>query len=60
MNKSEDSQPEEGLNVFWFLIHNGIPVKRNSLGKAEQVKVKEQERLKEYYILATCNEPYSK
>ncbi len=43
MNKSEDSQPKEGLNVFWFLIHNGIPVKRNSLGKAEQVKVKEQE-----------------
>lgn len=43
MNKSEDSQPEEGLNVFWFLIHNGIPVKRNSPGKAEQVKVKEQE-----------------
>ena len=39
MNEAEVSQSKEGLNVFWFLIHNGIRRLANSLEKAEQVKV---------------------
>jgi retron-type reverse transcriptase len=37
MNKSEVSQTKEGLNVKWFIIENGLAVKRNSHLKREQV-----------------------
>jgi hypothetical protein len=39
MNKSEVSQAGEGLNVFWFLIHNGSSTGL-ALGKRNRLKEK--------------------
>src|SRR5690554_4234395 len=40
MNEAEVSQPKEGLNVFWFLIHNGMLFISIALGKRNKLKSK--------------------
>src|SRR5690554_7663573 len=40
MNEAEVSQPKEGLNVFWFLIHNGMLFISIALGKRNRLKSK--------------------
>src|SRR5690554_7319659 len=40
MNEAKVSQPKEGLNVFWFLIHNGMLFISIALGKRNRLKSK--------------------